>query len=127
VTYFNPCPKPLPQVPEPKVQKTARPKVDPVLEAWKVHIKSKAGDVCEMKGLHHKCWGELDAPHVIGKGAHPRLKVDPENGVALCRTAHNGVHRSRWFKVLFGVWFNEKYPGRRERLEKKAQREARLG
>lgn len=125
MTLF-PCPKPLPQVPEPKEQKSKRPKLDPVLEAWKVHIKSKAGDACEMKGLHHKCWGDLDAHHVIGKGAHPRMVTDPENGVALCRAAHDLVHKTRWFKPHFNVWFDEKYPGRRARLDAKAAREGRL-
>jgi hypothetical protein len=121
-----PQPKPLPDVPEPKERRTARPKPDALLEAWKVRVKSWAGNVCEMAALHHKCWGELDAHHVISKGSHPRMKVDEENGVALCRGAHDLVHKARWFKPHFWAWFNEKYPGRKARLEKKAQREGRL-
>jgi len=121
-----PQPKPLPKGPEPKERKTARQKADPVLDAWKVHIKSRVGHVCEMAGLQHRCWGDLDAHHVIGKGSHPRMKVDQENGVALCRGAHDLFHKTRWFKPHFWAWFSEKYPGRRERLEKKAIRERRI-
>jgi hypothetical protein len=121
-----PCPKPMPAEPEPKAQKTTRQKTDPAIEAWKADVKSRAGIVCEMAGLQHKCWGGSDVHHVIGKGAHPRLRVDPDNGCVLCRGAHDLVHRKRWFKPYFWAWFMAKYPGRRGRLEAKAQREGRI-
>lgn len=113
-------PKPLPDVPEPKERISSRPKADPMLDAWKAHVKSLAGEVCEMAGLHHTCRGPLDAHHLVGKGAHPRMRIDPENGIALCRVAHDLVHRARWFKPRYTAWFNEKYPGRKARLEVRA-------
>lgn len=119
-----PCPKPLPKEPEPKAWKSARPKTDPVLEAWKLHIKHLAGEVCEMAGLHHTCRGELDAHHILSRGAHPALKVEVSNGVALCRVAHDLAHRARWFKPRFHAWLDEKYPGRRARLAERARQHA---
>lgn len=124
---FYPQPKPLPKEPEPKAWKSTRPKTDPVLEAWKLHIKHLAGEVCEMAGLHHTCRGELDAHHVLGKGAYPHLIVDRDNGVALCRVAHDLVHRARWFKPYWSAWFNEKFPGRKARLEERARMKVGVG
>lgn len=124
-----PCPKPLPRQPEKKepAPKTAAAKAyDRAMDAWTAEVKARAGTVCEMAGVQHRCWGFLDAHHVIGKGARPRLALDLENGVSLCRGAHDGVHRTRWFKAVFWTWFNTKYPGRRERLMAKAIRERRL-
>jgi hypothetical protein len=123
VTLY-PQPKPLPAVPEKKERKSSRPKADPMLEAWKAHIKSLAGDVCEMAGLYHDCRGPLDAHHVIGRGAHPHMTLDRDNGVALCREAHDLVHRARWFKPRWWGWFNEKFPGRKALLEERARQHA---
>lgn len=120
-------PKPLPSAPEPKGRKSLRPKADPVLDAWKVHIKARAAFVCEMRGLQHVCRGELDAHHVLTRGAHPRLTTDPDNGAALCRVAHDLFHRTHWFKPHFWSWFNEKYPGRKAELERRSRFEMKVG
>jgi hypothetical protein len=115
-------PKPLPQEPKKKgLRPTDRAESkDRALEAWKREVKARAGNVCEMAGLHHRCASLLDAHHILSRGAHPRLALDLENGVALCRNAHDLVHRSRWFKPYFKAWVDEKFPGRRERLLAKA-------
>jgi hypothetical protein len=121
-------PKPLPREPKKKGgRRTERAQEKNVGDAaWKLTVKVRAGMLCEMAGKHHRCWGPLDAHHVIGKGAHPRLRLDLENGVALCRDVHSRVHRSRWFRPFFWAWFDSTFPGRRERLLQKAAREGRL-
>ena len=121
-------PKPLPAAPKKKGgPRTERGQAkDAAMDAWKAEIKARAGSVCEMAGIYHTCRSPLDAHHVMGKGAHPRLALDLENGVALCRCAHDLVHRSRWFKPHFWAFFDGKYPGRREQLQQKVIKEARL-
>lgn len=114
-----PQPKPLPEPPE-EPTRPAR-KHDAELEAWAKAVKERAGWQCEMKGIIHACNGPLDAAHVLGRGAYPSLRLDPENGVALCRLAHDRYDRTRWFKPWFRRWFDTTYPGRRARLKEKAR------
>lgn len=76
---------------------------------------------------NHECWActspGLDAHHIFGKKAHPRLRYDIENGVALCRTHHQRWHATPvWWRKLFSRVF----PLRWDRLQKKARRESRL-
>lgn len=38
------------------------------------------------------CDGPIDAHHVAPKGKFPELRLDPANGIALCRRHHDWVH-----------------------------------
>lgn len=113
-----PCPKPLPQAPEKKER--ARPQRDRALEAWALAVKARSGHSCEMAGVQHRCSAILEAHHIFFRSTHPKLRLDPENGLALCHVAHDLVHRARWFRPHFRAWFDAHFPGRRERLQAKA-------
>lgn len=77
----------------------------------------RAGHRCECCGTFSDRVA-LDAHHVIGKKAHPRLRLDPENGIALTRCCHEAAHRKR---EAFRAWFAAKWPARWARLEAKAR------
>lgn len=122
-------PKPLPKEPEPKVAKKSErtKRHEAALAAWGQGVKARAGGICEMaQEPGHVCHGPVDPAHVIGRGRCPRLALDPENGVALCRKYHDLFDRTRWFRPHFWAFFDAKYPGRRARLFAKAAREGRL-
>jgi hypothetical protein len=56
----------------------------------------------------------VDAHHVLGKGAFPHLRHDPDNGVALCRADHRLAHdRNKEFLA----WFQHAHPERWARLD----------
>lgn len=98
---------------------------------WADAVKERAGDVCELPevlGYDAPCGylssrGPLEAHHVKGKKAFPRLRHDIENGVSLCPQGHDWAHANR---DLFREWFSRKFPERWARLEAKARRESRL-
>lgn len=85
---------------------------------WSAAVKAKQDGFCAL------CLqAATDAHHVIGKKAHPCLRYDPDNGIALCRRHHETVHAEpKWFKERFARW----YPHSWARLQEKARREARL-
>ena len=126
-----PCPKPIPDVPEPKLRRpTERSKANMRARAeWAAKVKARAGDRCQLFGQFDErtlgCSGPIDAAHVIGRGRRPRLVLDLENGIALCRRHHDLLDRTRWFKPHFRAWFDVVFPGRMERLARKA-REGRI-
>lgn len=121
-----PQPKPMPEPKEQKRSSLPRPEPDRELERLSRETKLRAGGVCEIQGLHHECSPILDAAHIFSRGSCPRLRLDPDNLVAMCRNAHNLYDRTRWFKPHFKRWLNAKFPGRYEALRQKAIREARV-
>lgn len=123
---FHPQPKSLPKAPAKK--EPVRVRRDRAMELWALQVKLRGGHVCEMRDTETEveCWGPVDAAHVIGRGRCPRLRLDPENGVALCRSHHDAYDKTRWFRPHFNAWFDSKYPGRRASLQAKSAREARL-
>lgn len=57
----------------------------------------------------------LQAAHVLSKGPSSRLRFEPDNIMCLCLKDHLYFwHKSPHEAV---AWFNEKYPGRYERLQ----------
>ena len=69
----------------PRPSAVARRKAD---RAWSLAVRERAGHVCEW--CHAKA---TDAHHVFGKKAHPDLRHDVDNGVALCRLHHLEAHK----------------------------------
>lgn len=102
---------------------------DMALSGWSSAIRGLYGDLCEMRGQEIggiACRGPVQSAHVIGRGRCPRLRLDLENGCRLCEAHHQAYDRKGWFRQHFNQWIDTKYPGRRERLQQKAAREARL-
>jgi hypothetical protein len=87
---------------------------------WAQAVKSGGGGFCEYGDCYSRA---IDAHHVFGRGAHPRLRLDSDNGIGLCRPHHNAWHRK---PTQFRAWFATFYPQTWERLQVKAQRESRL-
>src|SRR5215469_6982076 len=55
---------------------------------------------------------QLNAAHVLPKGAHPRLRFEPENIITLCFSCHIVFwHRN---PLEAKEWFDAAYPGRYE-------------
>lgn len=71
---------------------------------WADVVKSRAEGRCECPCRQP---GTLDAHHVFGKKAHPKLRHELDNGIALLRPCHRWAHRQR---DLFRQWFRERRP-----------------
>lgn len=73
---------------------------------------------CNWCGQSNRHWERplvLQSAHVLSKGPASRLRFEPDNLMTLCVACHLFKwHRSPHEAV---AWFNEKYPGRYERLQ----------
>lgn len=132
----TPCPRPEKRGPKPprRIRREKKPKAVATTErakrrqledaVWRTAIKDRSGYACEYTVPHACPSNARDAHHAVkGKGAHPRLRWDLENGICLCRWAHNWAHKNR---DAFKAWFSAMFPERFARLLAKASREARL-
>lgn len=72
---------------------------DPDLRKWTYHIKQLFDNCCANCGLSKLQCRELlgtksfTAHHIAPQVAHPELRLDLNNGVALCRVCHAKAHR----------------------------------
>ena len=65
---------------------------------WKAGVLAGCGGRCE-RGCR---WKAVDAHHVAGKQAWPRLRHSPRNGCGLCRRCHRWAHDN---PKTFAAWF----------------------
>jgi len=56
---------------------------------WKTEVMRRDHCLCQMPRCHRRAH---DAHHIKTKGAHPELRYDVSNGIALCRECHTKVH-----------------------------------
>ena len=68
---------------------------------------------------------QMHGSHILPEGSYPLMSADPYNIIALCAEHHVGGSNSYMNKALeswhshpakFGLWFNEKFPGRLKEL-----------
>ena len=74
------------------------------------YIKHEASGICAKCGNPRM----LQSAHVLSKGPQSRLRFEPDNLMPLCGGCHLYWHQ-RPKEAL--EWFDEKYPGRYERLQ----------
>jgi hypothetical protein len=56
---------------------------------WRDAVFARYGSACKAEGCGGmRCGGGLQAHHIYGKGAHPRLRYDIENGLPVCGGHH---------------------------------------
>src|ERR1700723_3384618 len=78
------------------------------------HVLERDGNVCVRCGRYPPTC-VLQSAHVLSKGPASRLRFEPDNLMSLCIACHIFFwHKSPHEAV---AWFNEKYPGRYERLQ----------
>lgn len=77
-----------------------------------LYVRTRDGFQCNKCGKSN----HLGAAHVLPKGHYKRLRFEPDNLMTLCWMP---CHESFWHKRIHEAraWFDEKYPGRYERLE----------
>jgi hypothetical protein len=130
--------KPIPRKTRPKVLRTTLRAITRrvALAAWAVAVKERAEMRCELRttagaicegqlALLPPCGGRLESHHHYRKGPHPRLELDPDNGIALCKTHHDWTDTPEG-RLFMPLWLESKDPERWRRLTEKAQRESRL-
>ena len=78
---------------------------------WSEIIRSKGH--CEASDVS-ECAGILNACHIIRRGSGS-TRHDLENGLSLCVGHHYWFDKGDKFKVT--EWFNNKWPGRYDRLK----------
>ena len=80
---------------------------------WSQIIRQQ--DFCEAGELG-ECKGRFEAAHIIRRGDNS-VRHDLENGLCLCSKHHFWFDKGDKFEVT--EWFNNRFPGRKERLNKK--------
>ena len=62
--------------------------------AWRDEVLRRGWYRCRLEALNrsHECHGPLEAHHIGQVSTHPHLRLDPTNGVVLCRSGHRWVH-----------------------------------
>lgn len=90
-----------------KKRSAKRPGVERKDAAWAKAVRERYEDRC----FHWYCTRPAtDTHHIIGKGAHPKLRYVVENGAPMCRVHHNEAHaRPKWFKANFRGWYHERW------------------
>lgn len=76
---------------------------------WAEIVKARAGGKCEVTGES----GILDAHHIIPRQICSGLRFDPDNGIALTKSAHKFGRKSAHKNGLwFADWLKTNLPGR---------------
>lgn len=113
--------KPAKRGPKPRkrIQRAARPRrrsrkrstVEAADRAWSREVRARAGGYCRASFCYRRA---TDAHHVMGKKAHPYLRHEALNGIALCRGHHDFAHaRPKDFRT----WFAAVYPDAWDHLQ----------
>lgn len=79
--------RPRQMSPRPRAVETRQKDAD-----WSRMIRERAGGRCEWCRHHGTATPGVDAHHICGKKAHPKLRHDPDNGISLCRPCHRTAH-----------------------------------
>ena len=92
--------------------------------------KKRDNYTCQYCGKTKIQGWQIHGSHIKPEGSYPSLSADPENIIALCATHHlAGMSRMignskepSWHgdPLYMADWFNKKYPGLKEKLNKKA-------
>ena len=61
------------------------------LQSWTKIVKKQQGGQCVVCGSKNK----LNIHHILHKSKHPRLSLNPNNGVPLCIIHHQEVHGNK--------------------------------
>lgn len=61
---------------------------DPEVVAWKRHVLERDGHRCRECGAEY----DLHVHHILSWSEFPRFRVDPDNGITLCRECHADQH-----------------------------------
>lgn len=75
-------------------------------DEWSKAVKDRDGWVCQKDGCGRTT--NLNSHHAYGKGAHPSVRYDVDNGVTLCAGHHlfwahkEGLEFSEWFRKRLG-------------------------
>jgi hypothetical protein len=66
----------------------------------------------------------MHGSHILSVGAYPAMAAELNNILCLCAGCHK-MKPDSWHKepLKNADWFNKKWPGRKERLYKKAQQQ----
>jgi len=82
--------------------------------------KMKANYICEKCGATREV-RQIHGAHIM-PATYNGTAADPENIITLCSTCHSiGRTSAHQDPIQFGIWFEDRYPGRYEKLNKKAQ------
>lgn len=94
-------------------------------EKWRrvIYCKEPSG-ICPM--CHARRW--TDAAHIFPKGPYAHVRLDPDNGVPLCRTCHGHFDTDHELKVAFALRYlgAEKYEALRLRSIGRGKTDMRL-
>jgi hypothetical protein len=86
-----------------RARSARRGTVEKLDREWSAKVREGVG-YCEWTG----CFREpTDAHHIFGKKAHPSLRYEMGNGIALCRPCHIRWHAT---PVARRAWFAAKFP-----------------
>lgn len=80
-------------------------------EQWKKAVRARDGYQCQFRG----CWTRdrsIDAHHIAMRSRRPDLKFVHSNGISLCRTHHDWVHRNPIDAERLGLLSSETYEKR---------------
>jgi hypothetical protein len=78
--------------------------LEPVIE-WAKDVKARDKYTCKICGIHNN----LHSHHLDSYRAHPERRVDPSNGVTLCKECHKKFHSTYGRKVTYEWQFVEYY------------------
>lgn len=73
---------------------------------WRTAVKERDKNTCQRCGIINDV---MHAHHKATRGAHPELKHDVDNGVTLCGSCHQWVHRNPKEATEQGLMAASKY------------------
>lgn len=84
---------------------------------------ARDGGTCQRCGRNKQSGYQIHGSHIFSVGAHPTISAEPDNIKALCSTCHSPGFKGSWHEdpAASIKWFDEKFPGRRDRLVKLEQ------
>jgi len=79
------------------------------MSAWGETVRLRAGNRCEVCGRGPGPDHDLEAAHILSRGAHPALREDVRNAFLAGRSCHRQMDSNR--KGLLWPWVESKWPG----------------
>ena len=96
----------------------------------KLEARKRDKDACQYCGRTKAQGYMIHGSHILPEGTYVSMSADVDNIIALCAQHHlsgsnprMGKSEPSWHShpLLFAEWFNKKYPGKKEELQKRAQ------
>lgn len=79
------------------------------MRIWGEAVRARAGNRCELCGYGPGPDHDLEAAHILSRGAHPALKYEERNGFLAGRSCHRRLDANR--KSRLWPWVESRWPG----------------